>query len=435
MAEQCGERDIMITIKGLMRQKNKPVGEQYYLVVENCKFDGNNVWIYEEDLLAMLEKLIKAINSPTMRNVDFSELYKLTNKLQEKLQEKCEVQDKDNKGGSRRSGIRELGNNIKEVGNNAVEVGLGVFKNFGNPKKAEIEQNPETMVEPSDEEREEAKREMAELEERWRQEEQKKEEQRCKARDDWFLAERELAEEKEKYNKSKHIEQIFEDKIQPMVQPFLKLMESLFYFAGCLSAEDYAVRRRVLLNRQRMICSSIQASSWGFPLDREAFAGIEEMQLAMEEDIKQPKTPQLLDSLTASEYIQKKQETEDLKRKYQIENEKLRGKESRQRQILEYISLFQELFPIIEKISNDTLNEVNEAWAVSIGLEIVQRVNNYKSRNANMKFIFVYPDDDICMQSESVRVDFIAAESDSPGLYYRDNKNGKLICVIPGRVK
>ena len=430
MAEQCGERDIMITIKGLMRQKNKPVGEQYYLVVENCKFDGNNVWIYEEDLLAMLEKLIKVINSPTMRNVDYSELYKLTNKLQEKLQEKCEVQDKDNKGGSRSSGFRGLGNNIKEVGSNA----LGVIKNIGNPKKAEIEQNPETMVEPSDEEREKAKREMAELEERWRQEEQKKEEQRCKARDDWFQAERELAEEKAKYSKAKRIEQIFNGKVQPMVQPFLKLMESLIYFAGCLNAEDYSVRKRVLRNKRQMICSIILENAWDFPIGKEAFHGIDEMLAAMAQEAKLPELPPLSDQMTADMYLQKKTKTEELKKKYIIENEKLQLNDIRQGQILEYVCLFRDLYPVIEKISAEPGIEPDAQWAISIGREIVQLVEQYQARNSTMKFIFVYPDNEAHTQNESVKIDFIAAEADCPGLYYRDS-SGELICVIPGRVK
>lgn len=427
MAEQCGERDIMITIKGLMRQKNKPVGEQYYLVVENCKFDGNNVWIYEEDLLAMLEKLIKVINSPTMRNVDYSELYKLTNKLQEKLQEKCEVQDKDNKGGSRNSGIRGWGNNIKEVGSNT----LGVIKNIGNPKKAEIEQNPETMVEPSDEKREEAKRKMAELKERQRQEEQKKEEQRCK---DWFLAERELAEEKAKYSKAKRIEQIFNGKVQPMVQPFLKLMESLIYFAGCLNAEDFSTRKRILSNRQQLLCSNLQASTWGFSLDREAFQGVDEMLAAMSQETKLPELPQIPDRLTAEEYLQEKQETEKLKRQYLLENEKLRLNDFRQKQILEYICLFRELYPVVVKICAESQTDIEEQWAISIGREIVRIVDQHQSRNESMKFIFVYPDNEAHTQNESVKIDFIAAEADCPGLYYRDS-SGELICVIPGRVK
>lgn len=404
MAEQCGERDVMITIKRFIRQKSKPIGKQYYLVLDNFKHDGNNVWIYEEDLLAMLKRLIRAMDEPIMEDVDYSDVYEVSEQLRKKCKKK-----------------KNTGNPLD---------GLIDYVKGGKSTPNQIETEEE-----ADKSTEELLQELARIEEERIQKEKEKEEKRCKARDDWFQAERELAEEKAKYSKAKRIEQIFNGKVQPMVQPFLKLMESLIYFAGCLNAEDFATRKRVLLNRQRMICSNMQASIWGFPLDREAFAGIEEMLFAMEEEIKLPKAPQLLDSLTVIEYIQKKRETEELKRKYLIENEKLRRNESRQRQILEYISLFQELFPIIEKISNETLNEVDEAWAVSIGLEIVQRVNNYESRNANMKFIFVYPDDDICIQSESVRVDFIAAESDSPGLYYRDNKIGKLICVIPGRVK
>lgn len=220
-----------------------------------------------------------------------------------------------------------------------------------------------------------------------------------------------------------------------MLQPFRKLMESLIYFAGCLNAEDYSTRKRVLRNRQRMICSSIQANAWDVVLAREAFQGVDEMLAAMDQETKIPDLPQMLDQLTTSMYLQKKQATEELKQKYLLENEKLRLNDIQQRKILEYISLFRELYPVIEKICAACESEIEEQWAISIGQEIVQLVDCYRPRKTNMKFVFVYPDDNTITQSESVKITFVAAEANSPGLFYIDSDSGELVCVIPGRVK
>lgn len=404
MAEQCGERDVMITIKRFIRQKSKPIGKQYYLVLDNFKHDGNNVWIYEEDLLAMLKRLIRAMDEPIMEDVDYSDVYEVSEQLRKKCKKK-----------------KNTGNPLD---------GLIDYVKGGKSTPNQIETEEE-----ADKSTEELLQELARIEEERIQKEKEKEEKRCKARDDWFQAERELAEEKAKYSKAKRIEQIFNGKVQPMVQPFLKLMESLIYFAGCLNAEDYSTRKRVLHNRQRMICTSIQANAWDVVLAREAFQGVDEMLAAMAQEAKIPDLPQLSDQLTTSMYLQKKQETEKLKQKYLLENEKLRLNDIQQRKILEYISLFRELYPIIEKICAVCESEFEEQWAISIGQEIVQLVDCYRSRNTNMKFVFVYPDDNTITQSESVKITFIAAEANSPGLFYIDSDSGELVCVIPGRVK
>lgn len=426
--DQCGEFNAMSKIK-VMVQKDK---SEYYFVVEKCKPNGNTCHIYKEDLFNMLNQLMRKMDDPKMDCIDFWDLYKIASELQrklsERLQKECERDDPDNSltDETRERGSSWFGVSKEKLGN--------LLGNLSNAKKTEKEPPLAKIDGPNQEEYEEAIRAKAEREERWRQETLKKEEERCKARDDWFQAERELAEEKAKYSKAKRIEQIFNGKVQPMVQPFLKLMESLIYFAGCLNAEDFSVRKRVLRNKRQMICSIIQENAWDFPIDKEAFHGIDEMLMAMSQKVKQPEITQLDGNLTTNEYQQKKQETENLKKKYLIENEKLQLNDIRQRQILEYVCLFRDLYPVIEKISAEPGIEPDAQWAISIGREIVQLVEQYQARNSTMKFIFVYPDNEAHTQSESVKIDFIAAEADCPGLYYRDS-SGELICVIPGRVK
>lgn len=428
--DQCGEFNAMSKIK-VMVQKDK---SEYYFVVEKCKPNGNTCHIYKEDLFNMLNQLMRKMDNPKMDCIDFWDLYKIASELQrklsERLQKECERDDPDN---SLTDETRERGSSLLDVSKktlgNLLETGKekssSLIRNFSNAKKTEKEPPLAKIDGPNQEEYEEAVRA------RWRQETLKKEEERCKAR---VQAERELAEEKAKYSKAKRIEIIYNEKIQPLVQPFLKLTESLIYFAGCLNAEDFSTRKRILSNRQQLLCSNLQASTWGFSLDREAFQGVDEMLAAMSQETKLPELPQKSDPLTAEEYLQKKQETEKLKRQYLLENEKLRLNEFRQKQILEYICLFRELYPVVTEICAESQTDIEEQWAISIGREIVRIVDQHQSRNASMKFIFVYPDNEAHTQNESVKIDFIAAEADCPGLYYRDS-SGELICVIPGRVK
>lgn len=405
----------MITVKKFIRQKNQPIGKQYYLVLDNFKHDENNVCIYEEDLLAMLDRLMRAMDEPIMEDVDYSAVHEISRQLDKKCKEKSDKK--------LLAVLKEKGGNFATGIKNCVKGGKST------PNQVEME---EEVDEPTEEE---LLQNLARMDEERIQKEKEKEDKRCKVRDDWFQAEQELAKEKAKYSKEKHIEQIFNEKVQPLVHPFLKLMESLIYFAGCLNSEDFSTRKRILLNRQRMICGSIQANGWDGILVAEAFQGVDEMLAAIAQEARIPDLPQISDQLTTEEYQQKKAKTEELYKRYLVENEKLRLNAIRQKQILEYICLFKELLPVIEKISDDTLTEIEENLAVSTGSEIVRCVENYEAKSLNIKFIFIYPNDEICMQSESIRVDFIAAESDSPGLYYRDNRSGTFICVIPGRIK
>ena len=419
MAEQCGERDVMITIKRFIRQRSKPIGKQYYLVLDNFKHDGNNVWIYEEDLLAMLKRLIRAMDEPIMEDVDYSDMYEVS----EQLGKKCKKKKKKKENtGHPLDGVIEKGNNLKN--------GLIDYVKGGKSTPSQIETEEEADKSP-----EELLQESARIEEERIQKEKEKEQKRRNARDDWFRAKQELEEEKAKFNRERQIEQIFNKQIQPLVEPFLKVMESLIYFAGCLDAEDFSSRKRILRNRQQMLCSIIQTSLGETPLEDEVFRGIDKMLAAMHQEMKVSELPQIPDPYpTIEEYLQEKQKTEKSKQKYLSENEKLRLNDFRQKQILEYICLFRELYPVVVKICAESQTDIEEQWAISIGREIVRIVDQHQSRNESMKFIFVYPDNEAHTQNESVKIDFIAAEADCPGLYYRDS-SGELICVIPGRVK
>lgn len=412
--EQCGECEDMKNIR-FERYSNSL--NQFGIIIPDCIYTEKDAYISEKCLLTLLQQLLEVMDDPKMDGVDYSKL----NDLSGQLQKKCKEKIKANKAGAKKTLNHSRSSTKKQKNGNAQTT-------------CEDTKQPDSKESP-----EEIEQWLLQKEEQWKQEEREREKERCKARDNWFQAKRELAEEKAKYSKAKRIEQIFNGKVQPMVQPFLKLMESLIYFAGCLNAEDFSTRKRILSNRQQLLCSNLQASTWGFSLDREAFQGVDEMLAAMSQETKLPELPQISDRLTAEltaeeEYLQKKQETEKLKRQYLLENEKLRLNDFRQKQILEYICLFRELYPVVVKICAESQTDIEEQWAISIGREIVRIVDQHQSRNESMKFIFVYPDNEAHTQNESVKIDFIAAEADCPGLYYRDS-SGELICVIPGRVK
>lgn len=392
------------------RFNNSP--NQFGIIIPDCIETEDGPYISEEYLFNILQQLLMAMDDPAMEGIDYSKLNDLSGQLQKKCKEKMKAINGKQRFACVKAGAKKTSNHS------------------GSSTKKQKNGNAQTTCEDT-------KQRPLQIEERRKQEEREREEEeeeRCKARHDWFQAKRELAEEKAKYSKAKRIEQIFNGKVQPMVQPFLKLMESLIYFAGCLNAEDFSTRKRILSNRQQLLCSNLQASTWGFSLDREAFQGVDEMLAAMSQETKLPELPQIPDRLTAEEYLQEKQETEKLKRQYLLENEKLRLNDFRQKQILEYICLFRELYPVVTEICAESQTDIEEQWAISIGREIVRIVDQHQSRNESMKFIFVYPDNEAHTQNESVKIDFIAAEADCPGLYYRDS-SGELICVIPGRVK
>lgn len=414
MAERCGECDVMITIKAVKHQNDKPIGQQYYLVLDNFKRDGDHVQIYEEDLLAMLDRLIQEMDAPIMENVDHSAMYEASKKLSKKIKGKS-AEKKRNAGKEKRSNSKC--GSILFKGNASSSIQKGTEEEANESEKEQVMQN------------------LTQMEKERIQKEKEKEEKRCKAREDWFRAEQELAEEKAKYSLGKQIEHIFNEKVQPLIPPFLKLMESLIYFAGCLNAEDYSTRKRVLGNRQRMMRGSIQANGWDTILSAEAFQGIDEMLAAMAQEARMPDLPQMSAQLTTEEYQQKKAKTEELHKQYLVENEKLRLNAIRQRQILEYVCLFRELYPVIKKICTTCESEIEEQWALSIGNEIIQLVDSYQSKKANMKFVFIYPDDNIISQNEPLKMTFIAAETNCPGLFYIDSDSGEPVCVIPGRIK
>ena len=105
----------------------------------------------------------------------------------------------------------------------------------------------------------------------------------------------------------------------------------------------------------------------------------------------------------------------------------------------EYIDLLRCFLPQLEKIIGISEEEESAQWATEIGQSLLAVVAGHTCRNAKMKFLWVYPEDEVTRRSEKIRVQFIAAELDCPGLYYKltEEHDGlkRFGCVYPGCTK
>ena len=259
-------------------------------------------------------------------------------------------------------------------------------------------------------------------------------------RQNWLQAERMLAQEQEIYSRYMKAEAFFEQKEMPAVQLFNKVMEPLVYFAGCREGTECAGMQSVLFNRRNDLRDRMQAKIQGERLSRESIDGMlaeyEEIQQALDAPLPQDfDYPQEEESFpTRQDYQSWRAEAEAQLRNYRIENKKLLIKNRIHEKVFEYIRLLSELFPVIEEITGRE-QPIDAEWAAAVGREIARIVDEHPCGKAGMVFQLVYPDDAVCAESESIRVDFITGEMDCPGLYYRDNTGGELVCVTPGRIK
>lgn len=237
------------------------------------------------------------------------------------------------------------------------------------------------------------------------------------------------------YNLYKTKEYTFQTEIQPLISVFHRILDELIYFAGCQTEANYEGRKTILLNKQELLRDVIQNRTRGQGI---SFEGIDRMKQVLEkieschvdrnttatgkQERTGPKTAKIVD---AEEKIEK----------YITENKKLRMDEIRQRQCLEYACLLKAFYPIVEEICGQ--ETMDAQWAGGIAKRLEKVVENQPCKfSKNMKFCWVYPDDDVVKQSEQLQLQFRAAEVDCPGLYYRDSsRQDQYVCVVPGCVK
>lgn len=246
------------------------------------------------------------------------------------------------------------------------------------------------------------------------------------------LAKECLANEEGVYNLYKKRENTFQAEIQPLISVFHGIMDELIFFAGCQTEANYEGRKTILLNKQELLRDGIQNRMRGQGI---SFEGIDRMK----QTLKEIESCHVDRNTTATGKQErkglKKADVEEETKKYINENQKLRMDEIRQRQCLEYACLLKAFYPIVEEICGR--ETMDAQWAGEIAERLEKVVENQRCIfSDNMKFCWVYPDDDVVKQSEQLQLQFRAAEVDCPGLYYRDSsRQDQYVCVVPGCVK
>lgn len=260
----------------------------------------------------------------------------------------------------------------------------------------------------------------------------------------WRNASEECDAVKREYEYWKKAEEYFETSVRPLNESFRQATELLSYFVPCQTKADYEKRVTVLLNKQRYLCGSLQPGRWGECLTsgrldqlRLPGAGPQSSKTdavpsvrSKNEDFEPAERP--LDAVKAYD--------EDTKALIKVTDDYLRDLKRMENVRLQYqrlwenASLLRDFLPAIELLQQFEDAEDRAALAVKIGVTLADAVTNHRCLDPEMRFLWLFPDDDAYWESLSVRLDFIPAETECPGLYYTHGTDAPF-CVVPGRIE
>ena len=249
-------------------------------------------------------------------------------------------------------------------------------------------------------------------------------------------AEKAFAEAKALYEYQKTVYSVYEETVFPFIEPFKKLMENLVYFAACADPAVYEEGKTPLQNRSRALRNAVQPGMWAEHLDAAHLDRIGEMFAVekkeadfhfREEDGTAPDRARAYKDRTAAADAQRKPYA------------KLANRIRQAGLLWEYVALLRCFLPQLEKITAAPEEEESAQWATEIGESLLAGVKSHTCRNSSMKFLWVYPHGPLSRRNEKIRVQFIPAELDCPGLYYSitaDHDGVKSLgCVFPGCIK
>lgn len=254
-------------------------------------------------------------------------------------------------------------------------------------------------------------------------------------------AERAYADAKAQYEYQKCILSVYEETVAPFVEPFKKVMENLVYFAACADPAVYEEGKTPLRNKSRALRNGMQPGMWGEYLDAAHLDRIGEMF-----DADNPAAPfsflaeSAVDvNVRIAAYKRRVEAANSQRKPYDTENAKLANQIKHAQLLWEYVSLLRSVLSELEKIISTPEDAECTEWATEIGEALLAAVENHTCRNPQMKFQWVYPHGELSRKNEKIRVQFIAAELDCPGLYYilqeEQNSPRRFICVSPGYSK
>ncbi|MBR2310223.1 MAG: hypothetical protein IKA47_06795 [Oscillospiraceae bacterium] len=254
-------------------------------------------------------------------------------------------------------------------------------------------------------------------------------------------AERAYADAKARYEYQKGVLSVYEETVAPFVEPFKKVMENLVYFAACADPVVYEEGKTPLRNKSRALRNGMQPGMWGEYLNAAHLGRISEMF-----DMENPVVPFSFRAESAVDvniritaYKYRVEAANGQRKPYDTENAKLANQIKHTQLLWEYVNLLRSFLPQLEKIINTPEDAECTEWATEIGTALLAAVENHACRNPKMKFQWVYPHGELSRKNEKIRVQFISAELDCPGLYYilqeEPNSPRRFICVAPGYSK
>lgn len=259
-----------------------------------------------------------------------------------------------------------------------------------------------------------------------------------KMRTDCMKAESALAKAKAQYAYQKRVLAVYGETVEPFLEPFKRVMENLVYFAACADPAVYEAGKTPLSNKIRGLRSGMQPGMWGEHLDTAHLSRIGEMfEVAAPAAAFSFRAETNADVKTRIDaYEARIKGANELKRPYDIENAKLANRIKHAQFLWEYVDLLRCFLPQLEKITGTPEEEESARWAAEIGNALLEEVRTHVCRNPKMKFLWVYPHGEISRKDEKIQVQFIVAEMDCPGLYYKFEEayDGlkPLGCIAPG---
>lgn len=255
-------------------------------------------------------------------------------------------------------------------------------------------------------------------------------------------AETSLAEAKTLYEYQRRVLLVYEETVVPFLDPFKKVMENLVYFAACADPAVYEEGKTPLRNKTRALRNGMNAGMWGEFLDEAHMGRIGEMFAEILPDVEFnfcPEAGSADEKTRITAYQSRIKAAQEQRKPYDLENEKLSNQIKHAQLLWEYVYLLQQFLPLLEQIVHTPEEAECAEWATEIGTAVLNVVTQHTCRNPKMKFQWIYPQGDISCKNEKIRVQFIAAELDCPGLYYalqgESDSQERFRCVCPGYAK
>ena len=297
-----------------------------------------------------------------------------------------------------------------------------------------------------------------------------------------------LSELKEYYEKIKKLEEAYNSEVGDYMPVFNTIMEDLACFAGCTSDDLFDPLSSSIYNRKRHMSYFISKKralldAMGDlaplpdirePLLNEKTTDVEYPCPEKYSDIKR-KIKELLDETkdddcpsptalpdicakwetytnaiketnkyffsVAKYYNEQIQEIKNKKDNLELDRDRyLREAERKRKDIFShdkercYYRLLQLVYPLVKEICSEE-DDMAPEKAVSFRNRAWEVLECFNRENREYRFRWVTHNDEDCLQSEYIRVDFIADEACWPGLYlYSPQNPEKLICVTPGHI-